>query len=238
MLLLLFCLNVLKTNYFSWVFIATQGLLWLQSAGFCSRGMRTLERMALVAMVKLLSYGLWDLVPWPGIKLGPPALGTQSQPLDHQGSPLASTFAVKFFKITSYLVHVSFWTSISLTPFHWGTEMCYHLTYKEWRKHSEYSKPNDNIFQLHLQLSLTMELALGPWSVSKDGVWDLETGQVPISCCLGDKCKGWSFKSHCTQWSGPEAEIRRYDLWKPKVKEAQVSENSEGLPQYSWNTYT
>ena len=30
----------------------------------------------------------WDLVPWPGIKLRPPALGLQCEPLDQQASPL------------------------------------------------------------------------------------------------------------------------------------------------------
>ena len=35
-----------------------------------------------------LSCSMWGLVPWPGIKPGPPALGARSpQPLDHQGSP-------------------------------------------------------------------------------------------------------------------------------------------------------
>ena len=35
----------------------------------------------------MLSWGMWDLVPPPGIEPGPPALGVQSQPLDHQGGP-------------------------------------------------------------------------------------------------------------------------------------------------------
>ena len=30
---------------------------------------------------------MWDLIPWPGIEPGPPALGVQSYPLCHQGSP-------------------------------------------------------------------------------------------------------------------------------------------------------
>ena len=34
----------------------------------------------------IFSCGLWDLVPSPEIKPGPPALGTQTS-LDHQGSP-------------------------------------------------------------------------------------------------------------------------------------------------------
>ena len=34
-----------------------------------------------------LSCSMWDLVPWPGIELRPLALGAQSLPLDHQGSP-------------------------------------------------------------------------------------------------------------------------------------------------------
>ena len=32
----------------------------------------------LVAAVGIFSYGMWDLVPQPGIEPGPPALGTQS----------------------------------------------------------------------------------------------------------------------------------------------------------------
>ena len=37
---------------------------------------------------KLLVVAMWDLVPWPGIQPGPPALGTQSlSPLDQQGNP-------------------------------------------------------------------------------------------------------------------------------------------------------
>ena len=40
-------------------------------------------------VVPTLSYSMKDLVPWPGIKPGPPALGTwESLPLDHQGSLL------------------------------------------------------------------------------------------------------------------------------------------------------
>ena len=34
---------------------------------------------------KIFTCSMWDLVPWPGIKPWPPALGTWS--LDHQGSP-------------------------------------------------------------------------------------------------------------------------------------------------------
>ena len=33
------------------------------------------------------SWGTWDLVPWPGIELGSPALGAQSQLPVHQGRP-------------------------------------------------------------------------------------------------------------------------------------------------------
>ena len=38
-----------------------------------------------------LRCSMGDLVPWPGMKLGLPALGMWSQPLDHQGSPLGSS---------------------------------------------------------------------------------------------------------------------------------------------------
>ena len=33
-----------------------------------------------------LSYSMWDLVPWPGIEPGPPALGVESSSLNHLGS--------------------------------------------------------------------------------------------------------------------------------------------------------
>ena len=36
---------------------------------------------------EFLVCGMWNLVPWSGIKPGPPALEVWSQPLDHQGSP-------------------------------------------------------------------------------------------------------------------------------------------------------
>ena len=36
---------------------------------------------------RILNCSMWDLVPRPGIKPVPLAMGTQSQPLDHQGSP-------------------------------------------------------------------------------------------------------------------------------------------------------
>ena len=35
-----------------------------------------------------LSQGMWDLVAWPGIEPGPPALGVQSYPLDHHANLL------------------------------------------------------------------------------------------------------------------------------------------------------
>ena len=39
-----------------------------------------------------LRCGAWDLMPPPGIKPRPPALGTESEPLDDQGSPSSSPF--------------------------------------------------------------------------------------------------------------------------------------------------
>ena len=41
----------------------------------------------LVVACGTFSCSTWDLVPWLGVKRRPPALGEQSQPLDHQGSP-------------------------------------------------------------------------------------------------------------------------------------------------------
>ena len=39
-----------------------------------------------------LSCSMWDLVHWQGIKPGSPALGAESQPLDHQGRSHLSPF--------------------------------------------------------------------------------------------------------------------------------------------------
>ena len=45
------------------------------------------KKILIYLAVRGLSCGVWDLVPWPGIKLRPPALGVWEWPLDHQGSP-------------------------------------------------------------------------------------------------------------------------------------------------------
>ena len=37
----------------------------------------------LIVACKLLIFGMWSLVPWPGIEPGPPALGAQSLNLNH-----------------------------------------------------------------------------------------------------------------------------------------------------------
>ena len=41
----------------------------------------------LVAACGVFSCGMWDLIPWSGVELGPSAMGEQTQPLDHQRSP-------------------------------------------------------------------------------------------------------------------------------------------------------
>ena len=46
-----------------------------------------------------LHCGMWDLVPWPGIEPGPPALGMQSQPLDPQESPSSCHFNILLMTI-------------------------------------------------------------------------------------------------------------------------------------------
>ena len=62
------------SSYFSFVFINFYYLLiWLYQV--------------FVVAFEPLSCGMQDLIPWSGIKVGPPALGAQSQPLDHNGSP-------------------------------------------------------------------------------------------------------------------------------------------------------
>ena len=39
-----------------------------------------------------LSCSMWDPVSWPGNEPGPTALGLQTQPLDHQGSPWRTVY--------------------------------------------------------------------------------------------------------------------------------------------------
>ena len=46
----------------------------------------------LVAACRTFSCSMWDLVPWPGIKLGPPALGAQS--LSHWTTREVSTSTI------------------------------------------------------------------------------------------------------------------------------------------------
>ena len=50
-----------------------------------------------------LSCGMWDLVPWPGMKPGSPRIGSESQPLDHLGSP-ESTLKKIFFNLIYFWV--------------------------------------------------------------------------------------------------------------------------------------
>ena len=52
-----------------------------------------------------LSSDMQDLVPWPGIEPGPPALGVWSQPLDHLGSHLFSALIQYLFSpsLTSFV---------------------------------------------------------------------------------------------------------------------------------------
>ena len=45
--------------------------------------------------MQTLSCSVWGLVPWPGLEPGPPALGPQSQQLEHQGS--SGNFLFEFF---------------------------------------------------------------------------------------------------------------------------------------------
>jgi len=63
--------------------------------------------------------GIWDLVPWPRIKPRPPALGIQSSPLDHHGSPclefLNHSFSFRacgwFFVFFFFIFSISSWFS-------------------------------------------------------------------------------------------------------------------------------
>ena len=43
------------------------------------------EQNSLIWLHQVFSWGMWDLVPRPGTKAGPPVLGAQSQPLGHRG---------------------------------------------------------------------------------------------------------------------------------------------------------
>ena len=43
-----------------------------------------------------LSYGMWLLVPWPGIEPGPPSIESTALTCGPQGSPLLGSFCFKF----------------------------------------------------------------------------------------------------------------------------------------------
>ena len=58
----------------------------------------------LLAACRIFSCGTWDLVPWPGIKPGPPALGTQNlKPLHHKRSPIKGIINVTKLALKSFL---------------------------------------------------------------------------------------------------------------------------------------
>ena len=51
-----------------------------------------------------LSCGMWDLVPWPGIKPGAPCIGSsEPQPRDHQGRSPWMAFFIKMYPTPSPL---------------------------------------------------------------------------------------------------------------------------------------
>ena len=78
------CQNYLTFYLFIYLFIYL----------FCCTGCYLWQAGSLVVACELLVAAcMWDLVPRSGIEPGPPALGTQSLPRDHQGSPL--TFILK-----------------------------------------------------------------------------------------------------------------------------------------------
>ena len=59
--------------------------------------------LTFVVVWGILDCRMWHLVPWPGLELGPPALGTsESSPLDHQGSPCSTVACWWIVSSSSY----------------------------------------------------------------------------------------------------------------------------------------
>ena len=54
--------------------------------------------LGLSCCMKTVTYGMWNLVPWPRIDPTPSALGVQFQPQDHQGSPTTPFLDIRVVK--------------------------------------------------------------------------------------------------------------------------------------------
>ena len=102
-----------------------------------------------LAACRVFNCGTWDLVPWPGIKPGPPTLGTQNlKPLYHQRSSIKGVIIVTKLALRSllsfprlckkwlqYKLNTQFYTVATKIlwfgqkgePFSWGLELCSHF---------------------------------------------------------------------------------------------------------------
>ena len=69
--------------------------IWLHRVLVAARGVLVAARGILVAACGIFSCGMWDLVPWPGIKPGPPELGARS--LSHWTTREVPSFTVSIF---------------------------------------------------------------------------------------------------------------------------------------------
>ena len=90
-----------------------------------------------------LSCGLWDLVPWPGMEPGPPALGAGSQPLDRQGSSSHSTLT--FFLS---LLGSKFFTPSDPPVYSWHFYWPIHVVQKPKKPHLLEQMTRESVLQI------------------------------------------------------------------------------------------
>ena len=76
---------------------------------------RHLGSSVFIAACGLLSCGMWDLAPWPGIMIL--ALGVCSQPLEHCGSPCCFCFVITNYNLIPFiLMRIIKTSSHKITP--------------------------------------------------------------------------------------------------------------------------
>ena len=102
-------LKTINSTWFMWMVLLICCWLWFAGLFFF------LVALGLsCSMRDLFSCLMWDLVPWPGIKPRPSALGAQSYPLDHQGSSGLLVFYWQFLhRYWSKYWPVVFWYCLS-----------------------------------------------------------------------------------------------------------------------------
>ena len=103
------CILNVNSTWFMWMVLLICCWLWFAGLFFF------LVALGLsCSMRDLFSCLMWDLVPWPGIKPRPSALGAQSYPLDHQGSSGLLVFYWQFLhRYWSKYWPVVFWYCLS-----------------------------------------------------------------------------------------------------------------------------